>query len=91
MALGKSDIAKCKESYNEILRRIPILSDCNNSFDYVTKNIAEWADETRVGQETRDNLAMLVSSIDSIIAQLNKYLQYVQNFITEQERANEGN
>ena len=97
MALGNTslktvstcnDNIKIEISYgNETL---DCVYSCWNTFDYVSKNLSAWADETTIGAEVKQQMTQLSNALLSLMDSTNKLNTKVSSFISNQEHLNSG-
>lgn len=97
MALGNSSIKTVRTAYDNILKDIKYgdadsegLYSCFNTFNYVAKNLGEWANDTVIGQSTKNNLTQLTNLLDNLIEETRKVSDKLEVFLINQTTANSG-
>ena len=83
-------IIKRRVSTFEFGENLFTLYDQWNTFQYVTKNISGWADDTTIGKEVRESLKLLTDCFYSMVANTEKLTQVLKEFINEQKTINNG-
>lgn len=91
MALGSQELAQIK-SYQEHIAKIckEELKDEYNTFQYVTKNLGAWADETVIGTELKKDMEVLTKGIKALISLTESLNGDVAVLVEEQESLNKG-
>ncbi|MDE5889025.1 MAG: hypothetical protein K2H20_03300 [Bacilli bacterium] len=89
MALGNQEIAKIR-SYQEHIAKIckDELKDQYNTFQYVTKNLSVWADETVIGADLKRDMETLSNGIKALISLTESINDDVAVLVEEQETTN---
>ena len=90
MALGSKDLSKITSYQVNISSMLREWNDCLNTFQYVTKSLEEWADETVIGNEVRNNSAQLNELLSETIECVNDILSQLTKLVTDQTRINQG-
>lgn len=98
MALGNSSIKTVRTAYDNILKDIKYgdadsegLYSCFNTFNYVAKSLGEWADDTVIGQNTKNDLTTLTKSLSDLIEESRSLLGKIELFCTNQYNLNGSN
>lgn len=98
MALGNSSIKSVRTAYDNILKDINYgntdsegLYSCFNTFQYVAKSLSEWADDTVIGQNTKNDLTALTNSLTDLIEESRRLLGKIELFCTKQFNLNGNN
>ncbi len=68
-----------------------VVSDCWNSFQWVTNRLDEWASETVIGANLRENLVNLNKALELLIANTETLRKDINDFCNNQRAANAGN
>lgn len=91
MALGSQELAQIK-SYQEHIAKVckEELKDEYNTFQYVTKNLGVWADETVIGSELKKDMEVLTKGIKALISLTESLNEDVAVLVEEQENVNRG-
>jgi len=89
MALGRTDIANLREKVNAIrsINNVTMM-DCWNTFQYITRNLDSWANETVIGNEMKQDLNVITQSVRDNIDQTERWLRFIEQYATEQEQIN---
>lgn len=97
MALGKSGITQLLtniDSINDCLKygnyetSIESVYSCWNTYQYVANNLKEWADDTTIGAETKQNLLKLSNILSQLIEETRNVQNKVSNFCDSQDKIN---
>ena len=100
MALGNSNLSSVRTRSDVINRLIGFSSyrgyytdndtlyGCWNSFNFVTQNLKEWADETTIGVNTKQDLNKLSNLLLQVIEETNKINKKIIIFCDEQDKIN---
>lgn len=64
------------------------LYDCWNTFDYVSKNLKEWADDTVVGAEIKSQLTRLSKILIDVINETLSVTKRLKEFCEKQSELN---
>lgn len=64
------------------------LYDCWNTFDYVSKNLKEWADDTVVGAEIKSQLTRLSKILIDVINETLSVTKRLKKFCEKQSELN---
>ena len=100
MALGKSSITNLLTNidaicdllkYGDYQSNVEGIYSCWNTFDYVSKNLGEWADDTIVGAETRQNLLRLSKILEELIQETISLINKLKKFSQQQMNINDPN
>ena len=100
MALGKSGITKLLtniDSINDCLKygnyetSIESVYSCWNTYQYVANNLKEWADDTIIGAETKQNLLKLSKILEDLIQETLVLLNKLKAFSQQQMNINDPN
>ena len=100
MALGKSGITKLLtniDSINDCLKygnyetSIESVYSCWNTYQYVASNLKEWADDTVIGAETKQNLLKLSKILEDLIQETLVLLNKLKAFSQQQMNINDPN
>lgn len=91
MALGKTDITNLKDKIAEIksLNNDTVM-DCWNTFQYIAKNLDNWADETTIGSDLRADMSKITEAVRDNANQTNSWISKLETFVEEQEVLNKG-
>lgn len=90
MALGSNDLSKLSLCQDNIDSMVQEWKDCLNSFQYVTNNLREWADETTVGEEIRGNSNKLNELLVDTIECIEDLLSQLTKLGIDQQKINQG-
>lgn len=98
MALGESTVTSVRThmgvigdligKYNSGHIQNGGLYDCWNTFDYVSKSLKEWADDTTIGLETKDNLIKLSNYLMQVIEETTNLTRKITSFCDKQDEIN---
>ena len=89
MALGNRDISKIEEAQEDMKVINNELRDCWITFNYVVNMLQEWASETDVGNDVRENTTKLNEALDDIINSFSKLDDNITKMIIKQKSINE--
>lgn len=64
------------------------LFDCWNTFDFVSKQLNEWADGTLIGSETKEKLIKLSNILKELIDQTVLFENKMKSFCDRQDKIN---
>ena len=98
MALGTSSITRVRNiiqniegnniKYGDISESTEALYSCYNTFQYVANNLKEWADDTVIGAQSKDNLTKLSNLFGELIEETRNILNRTKQFCDNQDRIN---
>lgn len=97
MALGKSSINSVRNylenisndiKYGDYSTNTESIYSCYNTFQYVANNLKEWADDTTIGGETKQNLLKLSDLLSQLIEETKMLESKVNNFCDSQDKIN---
>lgn len=89
MALGKQDLRYINDKQSNISGLNQTIKDCWNTFQYVTRSLEEWADETVIGSEIKANSQKLSDTLKQISDQIDKLQVKVARFEQQQRAINQ--
>lgn len=90
MAIGNRDLGRAEEILFAISSYIDDMKYSWNTFQYVTKSLNEWADETTVGQNSKTQLGNVTDTLYKLLDNTNNLKKVVSNFIDNQYKINKG-
>ena len=99
MALGKSSINSVRNylenissdiKYGDYSTNTESVYSCWNTYQYVANNLKDWADDTTIGAETKQNLLKLSNILSQLIEETRNIQNKVNNFCDRQEKFNSG-
>lgn len=90
MALGSNDLSKISLCQNNIDSMVQEWKDCLNTFQYVTNSLEEWADETVIGNEVKNNSKKLNELLNETIECIMDILSQFTKLQIDQQRINQG-
>lgn len=90
MALGNTEIDETYAILESVDGYLVSLEDCWNTFQYVAKNLGEWADDTVIGQESKKELESLAEALKGTIDTLEKTSFSVKGLLRHQRTINNG-
>ncbi len=91
VVLGQSRIARLREINSEVYDIVSNdFPDQYNTFQYVVKNLDEWADEVTVANDTRQRLQATVDKCYKLMEGSKKLYQVVEDLANQQESLNNG-
>ena len=100
MALGNSSLCRVRW-YIEKIRKDIWYGDysknavgvysCWNTYQYVANNLKEWADDTVIGAETKQNLLKLSKILEDLIQETLVLLNKLKTFSQQQMNINDPN
>lgn len=61
-----------------------------NTFNYVSKNLAAWADETTIGADLRNDLIKTCEYIEELLDNTEEFNKKLDNFAALQREINKG-
>ena len=61
-----------------------------NTFNYVSKNLSAWADETTIGKELREDLIKTVDYLQQLLDLTDEFICKLDNFASAQRAINNG-
>ena len=88
MALGNQDLKYINTKVVNLRSLNSQLKDCLNTFQYVTKSLDEWADETIIGEKTKANSQKLSEALKQISDQIEELQSRVSDFEQKQRAIN---
>lgn len=88
MALGNQDLRYINSKQANISGLNATIKDCWNTFQYVTKSLEEWADETVIGNEIKANSQKLSDILKQITEQIDSLQSKVSRFEQQQRTIN---
>lgn len=95
MALGNRSLKSVRTNLDNINKDIRYgdetnegVYSCFNTFNYVAKNLGEWANDTVIGQSTKNNLTQLTNLLSNVIEETRKVSDKILNFCNNQENVN---
>lgn len=89
MALGKSTIATVREKTTNVKQLCSVdLKDCWNTYQYVSDNLANWADETTIGNDLRQNMINLSTALNELLSRTTELGTKIEKFADTQESIN---
>ena len=88
MALGNQDLKYINTKVVNLRSLNSQLKDCLNTFQYVTKSLDEWADETIIGNKTKANSQKLSEALKQISDQIEELQSRVSDFEQKQRAIN---
>ena len=97
MALGKSSINSVRNylenissdiKYGDYSTNTESVYSCWNTYQYVANNLKEWADDTTIGAETKQNLLKLSNILSQLIEETRNIQNKVSNFCDSQDKIN---
>ena len=95
MALGTSGIGTLSKKVEEIKTAIKFGNEESesiystwNTFNYVSKNLSLWADETLIGANVKLNLSQLSNTLYALMESTNRLNNKMTNFINKQKELN---
>lgn len=88
MALGNQDLRYINSKQANISGLNTTIKDCWNTFQYVTKSLEEWADETVIGNEIKANSQKLSDILKQITEQIDRLQSKVSRFEQQQRTIN---
>ena len=97
MALGTTSIEKLNKKNEEIIKLINFgneQTECVysvwNTFNYVSKNLSLWADETAIGANVKQNVNQLANSLYELMNSTDRLNNKISTFIVNQKTLNSG-
>ena len=92
MALGRSELNtfECDRMDIDLICKQKLRNSWN-TFQYVSKNLNAWADETTIGAETKNDLVKLADRLDQLLTNTDKLISETGKFSERQRKINEGN
>ncbi len=97
MALGNSSLNNVRTylenisnyiKYGNYETSIESVYSCWNTYQYVANNLKEWADDTTIGAETKQNLLKLSNILLQLIDETRSIQNKVSNFCDSQDKIN---
>ena len=97
MALGNCKIANVRYYLEQLNKYIKYgdyqtetkgVYSCYNTYQYVANNLKEWADDTTIGAETKQNLLKLSNILLQLIDETRSIQNKVSNFCDSQDKIN---
>jgi len=89
MALGKTTISSVREKTATIKQLITTdLNDCHNTYQYVSNNLGNWADETTIGKELQNNMIDLSKALRELLDRTTDLGNKIEKFADTQESIN---
>ena len=97
MALGNSSLNKVRTNLENIDKDIKYgnynsgtnaLYSCWNTFDYVSKNLGEWANDTIIGQNSKQDLTKLSNLLSQLIDETRVLQSKINAFCDKQDSVN---
>ena len=97
MALGKSSINSVRNylenisndiKYGDYSTNTESIYSCWNTYQFVANNLKEWADDTTIGAETKQNLLKLSNILSQLIDETRNIQNKVSNFCDSQDKIN---
>ena len=90
MALGKTDIKHLENNMINIYGLNSQNKDCWNTFQYVTRSLEEWATETTIGSQMKENSQKLSILLEQTIDNIDKLVNRINEFNRIQKEYNRG-
>ena len=100
MALGNSSLNNVRTylenisnyiKYGNYETSIESVYSCWNTYQYVANNLKEWADDTTIGAETKQNLLKLSKILEDLIQETLVLLNKLKAFSQQQMNINDPN
>ena len=97
MALGNSSLNNVRTylekinndiKYGDYETNTESVYSCWNTYQYVANNLKEWADDTTIGAETKQNLLKLSNLLSQLIEETRNIQNKVSNFCDSQDKIN---
>ena len=97
MALGNSSLNNVRTylenisndiKYGDYSTNTESIYSCWNTYQFVANNLKEWADDTVIGAETKQNLLKLSDLLSQLIEETKMLESKVNNFCDRQEKFN---
>ena len=97
MALGISTVSNVRQKLDNIDNAIKYgnynseteaLYSCWNTFDYVSKSLGEWANDTVIGQESKQSLTQLSGLLLDLIEETRRINDKIVLFCDKQDNVN---
>ena len=90
MALGKTDIKHLENNMINIYSLNLENKDCWNTFQWVTRQLEEWANETTIGNQMKENSQKLSALLEQTINNIDKLVTRISEFNRIQREYNRG-
>ena len=99
MALGKSSINSVRNylenisndiKYGDYSTNTESIYSCWNTYQFVANNLKEWADDTTIGAETKQNLLKLSDLLSQLIEETRLIENKISDFCDNQAIVNTG-
>ena len=88
MALGKSYINKIDNLQDKIRNNKSDIEDCWNTFQYVSKQMDQWAGDTEVGRDVQEQCIKLSDQLENTINNIENLLNKIEDFLQRQKEIN---
>ena len=97
MALGNSSLNNVRTyleninndiKYGDYETKTESVYSCWNTYQYVANNLKEWADDTTIGAETKQNLLKISDLLSQLIEETKILESKVNNFCDNQDKIN---
>ena len=88
MALGETYIVNIENLQSEITNEKNQIEDCWNTFQFVAKNMDDWAGNANIGAEVKEQCVKLSNELENSINNLGNLLKKISVFLQNQREIN---
>ena len=89
MAIGNSELNNFEIDRTEISGIVrDSMRNSWNTFDYASKNLKAWADETTIGTDVVNKLISLADELDRALVNTQNFLKSLDGYVQRQLEAN---
>ena len=91
MALGQKGIMEVSAGQGKIDSAKLKMQDCWNTFQYVSKQMNQWAEGTIMGKDVQDQCIETTEEMEKNIQDIEKLLKLISDLLDRQQQINQRN